>query len=128
MMYDIDNIHPFSRFIIGNVLSVIAAIQVEALSVYSLNADVFGQFVVQVHKGIDFRKILEEMKACPGIYSLYQQLPKHFRITQWTSGSFDGLTLPKAEHLVKYMLSEEFENIMRELHEQQKKLTVIQLV
>ena len=37
-------------------------------------------------------------------------------------GCFMDLTLPKAEHLVKYLLSEECENIMYELHEHNRKL------
>ncbi len=36
-----------------------------------------------------------------------------------------GLTLPKAEHLVKYLLSGECENIMYELYEQNRKLVQV---
>ncbi|MFZ0511031.1 MAG: hypothetical protein WAM14_05460 [Candidatus Nitrosopolaris sp.] len=48
------------------------------------------------------------------------------RITQWTGGSFDGLTLPKAERLVKYMLSEEFEDIISELYKQKSRVVMSQ--
>lgn len=114
----VDDVHPFFRTLMANIMSVITAIHLHANSPFSLDVEIYRQFTMKICGSCSFTastpgQILEKY---PDIYELYTNLPIHFRESNSTNGCCDGLTLPKAERLVKYMSSKEFEQIMTKLY------------
>lgn len=105
------NVDPFFRMIIGNVLSVITAIHSNATSEYSLQVKIHEKFTMKIYKSYRNKDNIKKHPA----YALYSTLPIQFRMPNPVNGCCFGLTLPKAERLVEYMLSEKFKRVMWDL-------------
>jgi hypothetical protein len=125
--------HPFWRYILFNIMSVITAIHVRGNThgTSCLNSEVYQQFTMRLVGDNDnpvkddcslSNHELDNILQNPKICLLYESLPIHFRKPYAWSGMHSGLTLPKAESLVKYMLGRELTNTMLGLHAQMQTL------
>ncbi|MFZ0512732.1 MAG: hypothetical protein WAM14_14085 [Candidatus Nitrosopolaris sp.] len=119
---DLEKVNPFLRMIIANIMSVITAIYLNGSdSLFSMNLDIYEKLTISINPTSYNFNDNEVKESYPDLYELYSPLPIHFRIPNWTNGCCDGLTLPKAEILVEYMLSDQFQRIMLKLFGQEEK-------